>query len=359
MSPVARAHKVQPRRRGTAPQAERARLEYDWVRDYERHTVARVRVMLGNEKIYGRNVKVDEPKDCAAFEDEVKAKCNGNAPPNVADRLMKLEPTAEAPEPTGGATQDDHPFNGKPRPWWNCSHGDMGVLTRDCVAALRALNDPPSLFVFQKMVAVVGWDPEDEVTVVEPLDMVGLTDGIGERTRPYSESKSEGRRIKTPSERLVKGVLHHLRKRNLLPILRGVTNVPQFTAQGTLLDKPGYDREAKLYYSPIPGLIIPTVPERPPLEDVAEAVRLIMVELTGDFPFINRADKANAIALPVEQLARELIDGQLPMHCMESNEAGTGKDLLAGVLLRIIAGPHVVRCPFSTSEEERRRTSQP
>jgi hypothetical protein len=82
-----------------------------------------------------------------------------------------------------------------------------------------------------------------------------------------------------------------------LPKLRGIVEAPVFLADGTMLSTPGYHAAARLYYQPVDGFILPTVPATPGAAEVAAARTLILDELLGDFPFVLEAERAHAVAL--------------------------------------------------------------
>jgi hypothetical protein len=59
--------------------------------------------------------------------------------------------------------------------------------------------------------------------------------------------------------------------------------------------------------------------------------------------------------VPLEQPARALIEGSMPMHDVEAPSPGSGKDLLAHVLAVPFVGEHLAASAFPSSEEERRK----
>jgi hypothetical protein len=75
----------------------------------------------------------------------------------------------------------------------------------------------------------------------------------------------------------------------------GITEVPVVRTDGTVLTEPGYDSATRLYNSPAPALLLPPVPKKPAAEEIEAAVALVM-EIFCDFPFDNKASRANAIA---------------------------------------------------------------
>ena len=95
-----------------------------------------------------------------------------------------------------------------------------------------------------------------------------------------------------------------------------------------------------------------------PIEkDISRALSLILEELLIDFPLVSASDLAHAVALFLLPFARPLIDGLTPNHLIESPTPGTGKGLLADVLLCSSVGRDrmAVMAQASNGEEWRKR----
>jgi hypothetical protein len=134
-----------------------------------------------------------------------------------------------------------------------------------------------------------------------------------------------------------------------------IVEVPVFAASGALQTTPGYHAASRTFYAPAPGFKIPPVSEQPHDEERSRARRLIYDELLADFPFVSLADKAHAIALMLLPFARDLIDGLTPVHMIEAPTPGTGKSLLAHVLLYPALGRPLKRTPADASDAEWRK----
>jgi hypothetical protein len=61
-------------------------------------------------------------------------------------------------------------------------------------------------------------------------------------------------------------------------------------------------------------------------------------QVIGEFPFVDQASKANAIAAMLTPIVRPAIDAPAPMALFDAPEAGTGKSLLADVISIIATG---------------------
>jgi hypothetical protein len=135
---------------------------------------------------------------------------------------------------------------------------------------------------------------------------------------------------------------------------------PVFAADGTLQTTPGYHPSSRTFYAPAPGFEIPSVPSTPSAAEVEVARRLLLEEFLGDFPFATAADRAQALGLLLLAFVRALIPGPTPLHLIEASTPGTGKSLLAEVLLFVALGRWLGTMTEASQDEEWRKrvTSQ-
>jgi hypothetical protein len=114
------------------------------------------------------------------------------------------------------------------------------------------------------------------------------------------------------------------------PPLRDLVHAPVLKLDGTIL-QPGYDPTSRLYLH-APDLVFPQLDGVEPSRlEIDDAVELIGGDLLGDFPFKDKADKANAFALVVLPFLREHIDGPTPLHLIQKPTPGTGATLFAEI----------------------------
>lgn len=139
-----------------------------------------------------------------------------------------------------------------------------------------------------------------------------------------------------------------------LPVLTKIVQSPFFGRAGELFTEPGYHAAAQTYYAPPPGFELPrAVPKHPAQADIDRALAVID-ELLCDFTFATPGDRANAIALGLLPAARELINDPTPNHLIEAPTEGSGKGLLAEVLLGDSVGP-IGMIPQTDNEDEVRK----
>lgn len=117
-----------------------------------------------------------------------------------------------------------------------------------------------------------------------------------------------------------------------LPVLARLVEAPVLGPDGAISVEFGYSEATQAFYAPTVGLDVPPVAEYPSDEDEAEAKRLILDELIGDFPFAGDAERAHTVAALLLPFVRDLITGPTPLHLVEKPAAGTGASLLVSAL---------------------------
>lgn len=134
--------------------------------------------------------------------------------------------------------------------------------------------------------------------------------------------------------------------------LRGVAPSPIVRADNTIAYTDGYDPVSKVLLD-LNGLSI-DIPEAPSKDEVAEAVRLLIDEWLGDFPFASEADKANALAFVLTYPLRELVSN-VPLAVISAKSMGTGKSKLLGLVVRLFTRATPEWDSLPESEEETRK----
>lgn len=141
-----------------------------------------------------------------------------------------------------------------------------------------------------------------------------------------------------------------------LPVLARIVEAPVFASTGELQTTPGYHPASRTYHHAAPGFSLPDVPIIPTTTEIARARSLILDELLGDFPFAEQADRANAVALFLLPYARDFIPGATPLHMIEAPMPGSGKGLLASVILTPALGrPPATLAAANDDDEWRKR----
>ncbi len=108
--------------------------------------------------------------------------------------------------------------------------------------------------------------------------------------------------------------------------LEGIVESPVLRADGSVLDRPGYDPATGLLFEP--NTEFQPVPDRPTGRDVEQALEALF-EVVCDFPFSTPAHRSAWLSSVLSCLARFAFPGPSPMNLYDANVRGVGKSLLA------------------------------
>jgi len=236
------------------------------------------------------------------------------------------------------------------RPRINAGDNDIPAVADLAWTALLAANEPPALFRYASGMARM--EMEEGRAVMRPLTEHRLRHELGRDANWYKETKTGAVPADVPL-RVVEDMLAH--PNPPLPILERIVHAPFFALDGRLIIAPGYDKGSRTLLLLDNGLNIPLVPDAPTAKDVQRARDLILDNLLGDFPFVDQADRANAIAAMLLSPARLMITGPTPIHLFEAASAGSGKGLCVDVVTRPFVGAHVGVISGASQDDEWRK----
>jgi hypothetical protein len=219
-------------------------------------------------------------------------------------------------------------------------------ITTDAVNALQAANEPPKLFMRGSVLARINGENR-----VELLDQAGLK-GLLDRTANFVTVKPGGG--VTPARPPYDLAPDIMALPSLpFPKLEGISTVPLFMPDGSLLCTSGYHPGSGLYLH-LEGLgdLQTNMP-------VGEALDLLLNEVFADFPFADVAGKAHALCLVLEPFVQRLVGNVTPLYQIDAPTRGTGKGLLADIVATIVTGKTapVMVLPANGEELEKRVTS--
>jgi putative DNA primase/helicase len=120
-----------------------------------------------------------------------------------------------------------------------------------------------------------------------------------------------------------------------LPPLVGIINAPMLRADGTVLEKPGYDERTGLLYRD-DGVNFGRIPARPTKADAARALYRL-IDLLSTFPFVGEGDRSVALSAILSVLDRRAMEAA-PMHAFSAPVAGSGKTMLVDLCSTIATG---------------------
>lgn len=230
----------------------------------------------------------------------------------------------------------------------------MRHVTADAIAALEEANDPP--VVFRRGTAWTRLRSDVDEPHLEPMNQAAVRGRLA-RVANWFQSGEDGPIPTPPPNDVVADVLG-LPEVPAPPLDRIVT-APVFGADGVLQTEPGYHYASRTFYVS-DGAKIPDVPEAPTAAELDRARVLLVEDLLGDFPFVDPAEQAHAVALLLLPFARDLIDGPTPLHLVEAPSPGTGKSLMVTACLLPALGDSVAVMSEGRAEDEWRKriTSQ-
>ncbi len=223
-------------------------------------------------------------------------------------------------------------------------------IVDEATDALHDWNDPPELFQRGTEPVQIATD-EQGMPVVRELPDAVLDDCLDRAADFFRTSQKRG----AIREDLSKRYVERIRETIELPPLEGIVEVPVLRPDGSILREPGYDEDSRLFYKPDDQLTAPEIPDAPTDEEVRRAVETIWTPLQ-DFPFVDRASKANALALMLTPIVRPYLGGQnVPLSLVDATVQGTGKSLFVDVLSIISTGRPAGTMSAPDSDEEWRK----
>ena len=137
-----------------------------------------------------------------------------------------------------------------------------------------------------------------------------------------------------------------------LPRLRGIVRAPTLRADGSLLDRDGYDARSGLLADFDPAAF-PPIPTAPTRADALAALALLRDALR-EFPFSSAESAAAAIAILITALVRQSLPAA-PAAGITASTAGTGKTELASGMIGQIAIGVAPSCVSPPGDEEETR----
>ena len=231
-------------------------------------------------------------------------------------------------------------------------------ITAEAVAALRAWNDPPSMFIRSGDLVRVDTD-EHGRPVIRPVLDHHLRWALGEAA-DFADIVTDYRgTVSTPAIPPMPVARNILSSAHLcswfLPLF-GIIGSPSICLDGRLVTAPGYDSATELYYSPGHGLDLPPIPDDPTPGQVADAAALVC-DAIADFPFVVEtsgvgASRANAVAALMTPIVRPMIAGRVPMLLLDKPQIGTGASLLAELIVTIATGSSAAMTQAPTARDE-------
>lgn len=230
---------------------------------------------------------------------------------------------------------------------------ELHDLSEEALQELLRWNDPPQLFV-DRAGQLTRVQRIAEETAVFPVPPDALRGYLSESAR-WMRQKGPAWTPTFPEPAVAADI--SLRHAGRFPVLEEFTRAPVFDADMRLVLKEGYDKKARLY-ADIGDVHLPKpVPVNPTKADLDEAKDWLIAKMLGDFPFVDDASRAHALAAIISPFVRQALAGPIPLHIIEAPTAGTGKSLLAQVMALPATGtiPASMSDPGNDEAEWRKR----
>ncbi len=221
-------------------------------------------------------------------------------------------------------------------------------LTEETALSLEALtknNDPPYLFVRGGKLCRTKEGGQGELTI-ELINEFSLR-GRMARSADWFKLNNAGEPKATPPPLDVVRDILALGTWDFPP-LAGLVEIPIIREDGSLCTEPGYDPATRLLYLPPTGFQLPPILAEPTRRDAIENMKWIKIELFDEFPFEDKRSLANLLGTLLTLILRPAILGNVPLCLIDAPQAGTGKSLLAALIVRTATGRDV---PMTTAPE--------
>lgn len=275
----------------------------------------------------------------------------------IVERKKKAVKAAKEEEDySGSAVASSRAKEGEPR--IAVRDDRLDLLLDESRAALVPYNKTPTLFRFGGGLADVGRNEEGQ-PFARAIGLPLLREHLSRSAywfKNVERGKGEDKEwVEVPTKPpmdITLGILAN--PPSHLPALERVSRCPMFAPSGRLTTSDGYDPELRCWLSLGAGGV-PSVPEKPTRDDVAQAKMLLLDDILVDFKFVADADRANACGLYLLPFVRAIIDGATPLHLIEKPSAGSGGSYLARVLGVLAIGADPTFITEGTEEEEWRK----
>lgn len=273
---------------------------------------------------------------------------------DIAQARARTTHIHERFDPATGEILEDTPIiDQDTRPSIDRTTIDLPTIMPLAWDAVVTTNDPPLLFRRAGELARLERSEQD-MLIVKTIDtrrMAGILARAARWVRVNTDKHDNVHERETvPPPPIVDDAMVNIDPR--IPALTRIVHAPSFTDGDLLLSEPGYHPSAKIYYDPGRNVVVPPVPATPTDDDLARAKATVFDDLLIDFPFVSDADRAHAVALLLLPFVRELISGPTPLHLIEAPTMGTGKGLLAEMLLFPALGVSPTAMTEAATDEE-------
>ena len=188
---------------------------------------------------------------------------------------------------------------------------------------------------------------------VIPVDEFWLSDYLSRQIAffRYKPSKEEDEfvRVEIDPPAWLSKVINAKRGERGLHELTGIITAPTLRADGSLLNKPGFDTATGLLLRPGQWPRVPLDPDRGALA----AAWQTLWKPVSEFPYVSNDDRGVTVAAQLTAIVRRILP-KAPAFSFDAPAAGSGKTLLATCIAEL-AGGEIAAVPECREEEELRK----
>jgi DNA polymerase-1 len=204
-------------------------------------------------------------------------------------------------------------------------------------AAIHAHSDPPRLYQWNRMLAVIGQDRKPPPWLRDATDALVIHPATPDYVFEEASRAARFERYDGRIGEMVTCLPPMWAIRCLLarpgwnfPHLSGILTAPTVLADGRLLDQPGYDPDSGLYLA-FPQGRFPTLPRHLTRDVALEALERLK-QPSAEFRFVSNCHRSTALGALLTLVARDAIPGNLPAIGVTAPTPGSGKGLLIDTL---------------------------
>jgi putative DNA primase/helicase len=284
---------------------------------------------------------------------QVPAWVSASQPAGTGSAPLPIAPAPETPREAGGG----YPLSPqrqpkKERPLIQVMGGNLAFEAD--AAEYHLINQEEPIFVrgqtLVRPITEAGADCRGEVTnspALVTITPVKMRDTMARNIHwEKYDARAKAWLSTNPSEDHAKTLLSRAGSWNF-PLLRGVISTPTLRRDGSLLSKPGYDQQTKIYLErPIP---LPWFSDAPTKEDALRALSELDA-LIEECAFVDDggASRAAALSALITPGVRVSMD-VAPIHVANAPKAGTGKSFLFDLAASIWLGG---KCPAVAATDD-------
>jgi hypothetical protein len=203
------------------------------------------------------------------------------------------------------------------------------LLAADC--GLYCRGDRLVEIAWQEIAVADGG--KDRSLQLVPITELGLVERLSRAAvfKKYSKADKKWVTCDAPND-VAQTYLERSKKR--MPVLFGVVTAPTLRHDGSIVQEPGYDERARIFFEPN-GVTFPTIPDRPTKEQALAALEQLKALIRG-YRF-GTAGRSVALSCKITAIVRAALPAA-PGHGFDAPVPGSGKTKLFDIASVLATG---------------------